>query len=430
MSVDVLSEISENNLVAQANALIRASYKITRNEEMLLKAMMSLITPSDSDIPLFSVKASVLAKTINMDTTTAIREFDRITSRLMTRILRVETANGWKKFQWVSEASLENGVVSLKFHENLKPYLLALGKTGHFTQYRLEEIRHFRSAYTSRIYEMLIEAHNKKQKCIRMTLIAFRSRILGEGSKLYPAFKDLRKNVMDVARNELEKTVPKPKIYFKLHTYRTGRFISDIEFEILVNTKDFQNDEKVIEAEATELPLFELQNSSTLQTLASYGITGAIADLYASQQTEAEISRCVEIFEAKKKRGEIENEGVGYLIRLLQKKAGKLTPEEAARQKKEEERKNAEILKKKEEEIAAKTQKLRLQFFESFGISFIATLSEEEQAQWLDDFRNEYEFSSQVLKSLYSPLIRELLKDRIPQYREKEAAFIQENLDA
>ena len=45
----IVSKLKKNNLIAHANSLIESRYSITKNEQILLFAMISLINPNDKE---------------------------------------------------------------------------------------------------------------------------------------------------------------------------------------------------------------------------------------------------------------------------------------------------------------------------------------------------------------------------------------------
>jgi plasmid replication initiation protein len=232
-----MAKLQKNNLVAQANSLINARYKITRLEYSLLATMISLINPKDKEFLKFEVTVHELAKMLEIDPKNALREFDKITDRLMACVIRIRTPHGWIKYQWVSEAEVKNNMVSLRFHHRLKPYLLELKKSGNFTQYRLGQILMFKSFYTSRMYSILIENQSKKIHQFEYPLEHFRKMMLGEKSNSYPLYKNFRNKVLDTAKKEFSRQDKTTGFYisdlnFDLKTRRTGRKITHLIFTI------------------------------------------------------------------------------------------------------------------------------------------------------------------------------------------------------
>ena len=89
-----MSKLQANNLIAQGNSLIEARYAITKNEQILLFAMISLINPKDKEFLIFSATTRELSQILNIHKATALREFDKITDRLMGRVIKLHKPNG------------------------------------------------------------------------------------------------------------------------------------------------------------------------------------------------------------------------------------------------------------------------------------------------------------------------------------------------
>ena len=144
----------QSPLVVQSNRLIESRYSLTTGEQRLIMAMISLIHPNDQDFKPYILKIQDLAVYLNIDIKNAYREADKITSRLMERVLHIPEPDGsLLKVHWVSSARHEKGKVTIKFDPDLKPYLLQLKKQ--FTRYQLTIIAQFQSTYTIRIYSLL-----------------------------------------------------------------------------------------------------------------------------------------------------------------------------------------------------------------------------------------------------------------------------------
>jgi plasmid replication initiation protein len=225
-----MSMLQKKNLVAQHNNIIEGRYYATKNELTLLIAMISLINPKDRDFLTFSVTVDKLAEILMLDRKSALREFKKVSTRLLKRVIEVKTKDGWMMFQWVSKVILKGNGVILRFHDDLKPYLLELKKTGNFTQYRLGIIVNFRSLYSVRIYQILRAYHCKKINTFEFSINEFRKMILGEKNmETYPVFYEFKRKVIMKAQLELNNKNEATGLYisdlgFDLATRRTARF--------------------------------------------------------------------------------------------------------------------------------------------------------------------------------------------------------------
>ena len=58
-------------------------------------------------------------------------------------------------FQWCSTCEYEDGIITIKLHDKLKPYLIQLKQ--HYTQYMLQDILMLKTVYAVRLYELIRE---------------------------------------------------------------------------------------------------------------------------------------------------------------------------------------------------------------------------------------------------------------------------------
>jgi plasmid replication initiation protein len=430
-------KLQEKNLVAQANSLIEARYTITKNEQLLLFAMISLINPDDKEFLTFSVTIDQLSKILNINRATAIREFDKITDRLMSRVIKLQTPDGWEKIQWVSKAVLNRnkGTVLVRFHNDLKPYLLELKKAGNFSQYRLALAVQFRSIYTIRIYQIIKEYQLKKRTEFKFSLEDFRNIMLGEGSKKYSVFNKFKERVIESAQKELGQIVGydvdgktplyKSDLNFDLVTSRTNRRISDLTFIIKHQQIEATKPTKNNEDNDKDLP-------AIIQEYHQIGLTTEQVKPYLDERGEKALKNTLNKIKKDYESGKVTNNLAGYAFKLLKENAGQKTPEEIA----EEKRKEAQRLKK----IEAQRQQIKEELITTLADEFsriererfITSLSEEESKRIFSEITVEYE-KSMVLPliekdGLASNIIALKLQDFIPQFKENKEKYISEKL--
>ena len=157
----ILKSLSKNNLVTQANNLIEARYSLSKNEQLILCAMISFISPDDKDFLVYKTSISEFINILGVDRKSALREIENVIRRLLSRVIKIETPDGWKMCQWVSLAEInkKEDTLLLRFHDELKPYLLDLKKR--FTSFKFQEVVLLKSVYSIKIYQLLVEHHNR-----------------------------------------------------------------------------------------------------------------------------------------------------------------------------------------------------------------------------------------------------------------------------
>jgi plasmid replication initiation protein len=323
----IVPKLQKKNLVAQHNNIIEGRYYATKNELTLLIAMISLINPKDKEFLTFSITVGELAKILLLDKKSALREFKKISTRLLKRVIEVKTEDGWEMFQWVSKVTLKGNLVILKFHDDLKPYLLELKKTGNFTQYRLGIIVNFRSLYTVRIYQVLRAYYCKKMYIFELSIDELRKMMLGgQNIKSYQKFYEFKRKVIIKAQNELNKkrigtTFYTSDLGFDLQTRRTGRKISHLIFTI-----KSQQTKPIPKANIATQSI--AKNSNTPQIILDYEAVGVMRKMvkpYLEQRGEQALQNTLNKFNEDKAKGKVTKNEQGYLAALLRANAGQET---------------------------------------------------------------------------------------------------------
>ena len=198
--------------------------------------MISLIDKDDEDLKEYSINLTEFAKILNISPQFLYQEADKITERLMGRILHIQEGMKLIKLHWVSLAIHERANLTVSFHPKLKPYLLQL--KGAFTKCNLATLNKFKSMYSIRIYQLLYQYRNLGS---RMFEIAELKQIIGLNKDQYPAFEDFKRRIINPSKLELDK---KAEISFILEKLKTGRKITHLKFVIIEN-KHLQPAQKI-----------------------------------------------------------------------------------------------------------------------------------------------------------------------------------------
>ncbi len=254
------------------------------------------------------------AELLKLDKKSSIKEIEIITKRLLSRVLKVETPNGWEMYQWVSyaKANFEKDLLVLRFHDELQPYLLNLKER--FTSLKLSEVVNLKSVYSIRIYQLLKDFHGRRQMSFVYDVDDFKAIILGDGSKKYPLFKYFRSRTLNVAQAELNE---KATLSFTFETIRTGRKIGRLKFTIIKINR------AVNEETTSNVP--NTQQEATLPIILSeyelFGVMRQTTTPFYKQRGEQALTNTLEYFKNEKKTKNIQSDGA-YLITLLKANAG------------------------------------------------------------------------------------------------------------
>lgn len=229
-----MSYNSEHYTVA-ANDIIRGKQSMTLQTARLIRLLITQIVKEDKDLKTYSCKISDLAKFLNVDSSNLYRDIKGICECAMKSVVYIGDGNPkhpWKMFHWLSTAQYDGeGTLTLRLSDEIKPYVLELDKW--FTQYQLKNILEFNSYYAIRLYEILqceegIYRHEKEDHEFEVDEL----RQFFDCEKKYSAFKDFRKNVIEVAIREINE---KSDIWVETTYKKWGRAISSVIFEVHPN---------------------------------------------------------------------------------------------------------------------------------------------------------------------------------------------------
>lgn len=380
----------KSHLVVQSNKLIEARYSLTLGEQRLILAMVSMIHPDDADFFDYEISMKNLSELLNIDLKSSYREADKITERLMERILHIQKPNGGLlKIHWVSSVLHEDGRIVLSFDPKLKPYLLRL--KSEFTKYSIVIAAHFQSIYSIRIYQLLKQY---KKIGFREFRVDDLKKILGIKSNQYPVFKDFYRRVINQAKKEFERKDDagnhKCDLTFELEKIREGRRIARLKFIII--EQEYHEVAPAVVPDADEQQESGPQPPETVKDrLIYYGISAKQADRFIEQMGEDDIQEVLTYYADLLKAGKVKNTHGAYLAKLLQEGVTVKSSYEKDKDAAEELRKKQKELERQQEEIARQRaeeeQKLkRLELEQRFD-----DLPEDDQEALLSEFEDTLE---------------------------------------
>ncbi len=299
----MLKELNRTNLVTQSNSLVEARYALSKNEQLILCAMISFINPHDEEFLTYKTSISQFLTMLNVDKKSGNREMKRVIKRLLSRVIEIETPEGWKMYQWCSyaEANTKEDFLLLCFHPKLKPYLLEL--KGRFTSFKLDDVIDLKSFYSIRFYQLLKDYDGRKKSAFSYLLLDLREILLGRGSKKYPVFKDFRRNILDVAKNELDKKSP---LSFTFKSIRMGRRIGQIQFTVVKKQQPI----------TIELNQAETIDTPEVSAMIAIGITQKKALSIVNNYSSEYINEKLQILVEKQKTATVKNPS-GFVIKAI-----------------------------------------------------------------------------------------------------------------
>ena len=344
--------------VRQSNSLIDASYRIASvGEGRLIRALIAQISPSDEDFKLYRVSVVDFARLFDITGEAAYEQIKKAADELTSRKIKIENEKGWLFMNWLSSAEYfrGKGFVELRFEQKLKPYLLQL--KGYFTQYELENVVSFKSAYSIRIYELLKAEQFKAGKNGYFQRAFHYDELrtsIGIETTEYALFADFRRYVIEIAVREINTS---SNISITQVDYpKTGRKISHIVFhcEPARQTRlPVDEPQPVFEAveKTQEIP-------EDVRDIVAMGIEESTAYKWRKKYGVKRLTRNLAYTRAMQKAGKIRDSLTGFLARAVADNLGGAWEEEhKEKQDRHKAHEQAEAVKQAEE--AQKAQKQR-----------------------------------------------------------------------
>lgn len=299
-----------NELVVVDNSLVTSAYSFTLNEQRLILCALKKITPKqaiDPKTPFYITRDDFIE--LGADPTSVAKEIRQATRELMKKSVKFKTPLGVVELPWLSEVlrfdknaeqklraiypnpsdyeeyvkhlrmynlidsfthnADENIVARIVFHEKIMPLLSDLRQN--FTQYLVSDVANFKSIYSHRIYQLMMQYKSTGYVKIAIADLRF---MLEIGLK-YPLFADLKKRVIDVAIDDIS---DKSSYTVKYDLLKKGRKFTHLELKFKLkesakkliaerdpNTIDWVNGQTDNEAQQTKVPSWQTKGLSDAQ---------------------------------------------------------------------------------------------------------------------------------------------------------------------
>lgn len=184
--------------VHKSNDLVEASYSLTLSEQRIILAAIGRINgydPASAKAMRTRITAREYAARYSLDENSAYEALQAAAGRLYERDIRRIEGRTREHFRWVSSVKYDDGegAIELGWSLEIMPYLTLLERR--YTIYDLEQISRLESAYSIRLYEMLVRWKGTGEWHIKLD--DFRDR-LDLGDK-YSRFANLKARVINPA---------------------------------------------------------------------------------------------------------------------------------------------------------------------------------------------------------------------------------------
>ncbi|MFU8797101.1 MAG: replication initiation protein [Gammaproteobacteria bacterium] len=207
----------------------------------------------------------------------------------------------WKASSILASATLQNGVCEYEYSDVTKELLYRPDVYGRID---LRLISQFKSGYGLALYENCIR-YQKLKQTPWFPIDIFR-KLMGVTEKQYPAFKDFKKRVVDIAVNEVN-AISSVSVFPEIE--RKNRQVTSIRFQLVKNISENQQEIQK-----------NLLDQELLSILESFGFSQQTIESDLSQYDPAYIKEKVEMMVCSRSflDGRIPNP-IGYLITALKK---------------------------------------------------------------------------------------------------------------
>lgn len=336
-----------NELVVVDNSLVTSAYSFTLNEQRLILCALKKITPKqaiDPKTPFYITRDDFIE--LGADPTSVAKEIRQATRELMKKSVKFKTPLGVVELPWLSEVlrfdknaeqklraiypnpsdydeyvkhlrmynlidsfthnADENIVARIVFHEKIMPLLSDLRQN--FTQYLVSDVANFKSIYSHRIYQLMMQYKSTGYVKIAIADLRF---ILEIGLK-YPLFADLKKRVIDVAIDDIS---DKSSYTVKYDLLKKGRKFTHLELKFKLkesakkliaerdpDTIDWVNGQTDNEAQQTKVPSWQTKGLSDAQIKKIGVYTKEFIDANSSKIAPNDRRDYPEIFEEWKRQ--------------------------------------------------------------------------------------------------------------------------------
>jgi len=286
-------------IVVQSNYLVESSYRLTFQEKRLVAWLSKKIRKDDIDFKKYRVSIKEFAQEVNLDPNSQYREMKKLTASLITRLIQIEDQETGKTKQmaWLCFAEWDPkvGICDLKFHPDLKPYLLQLNEK--FTVMEFGNYLKLDSSYSMRILEFLVQYESIGE---RKTSIKDIRAWCGIRKDEYTLYAHLKSRVIDRAKTEINAKTEYEIDYVEIKESRK------------VVALDWTIKKKRIQPEGTAEKVRQLQKeyrseSVIVDSLVEYGFSRAIAKRFITDNGEDAVSDALKSVNIQMDRGQVKN---------------------------------------------------------------------------------------------------------------------------
>jgi len=163
---------------------------------------------------------------------------------LMSQTIRIDTGEKLRNYNLVAFSEIDKGSsqITAKFNREIIPVIVSMVERG-YTEISLQYVRQLKSAYSIRIYELLLKNKNLShviKNGYKISIDDFKF-LLGIDQTTYKMIADFKRRVLAQADKEINST--KTNLRYSYELLRTGRKTTHVRFYdiMIVESTDIQS---------------------------------------------------------------------------------------------------------------------------------------------------------------------------------------------
>ena len=287
--------MEDNNLkklIWQDNFITSGRYEMTALEKNILYAVLAQLKKTDSIGHTYLVSTKDISG-LNGDRVN-FENFRKSTEKMLSRVIEGVLPNGnILQVNFISHAEYlkGQGVISIGLSPKVVPFFVDLKKN--FTTFDLDMALSLRSIYSKRFYELFSKYKNLPDKTFSVKIDNLKSTLeiidSHTGKDKYPTFTLFKKNVLDIALNEINASTDLKVTYTTTEGAKIGRgrkSIDSLHFvvENLAPKKMISYDKEEAKPALTRLITeFKLRQDQAVQIMNTYELAEINKKMYKLQ---------------------------------------------------------------------------------------------------------------------------------------------------
>jgi len=220
------------SVIKKSNYLIQSNFNLNLNEQRLILLRISQIRKEDLilDNQNYIINLNLIDRKFVKMNRQRIKNFCKNILKKPFLIKKEKgnfiTRNWFRDIEYLSDTN----ELEVSFSKKIKPFLFELKEN--FSSYNIKEIMSFKSRYSIRIFEMLIQYKNTNHKSLKINLNDFYKRL--NISDSMSKISKLKDRILEVRKKEINEN---SNITMNYKLIKKGRSFTDIEFKFSNNYK-------------------------------------------------------------------------------------------------------------------------------------------------------------------------------------------------